>query len=132
MLLTIHTSGIQATGSLKEYIERRVSFALDRFSETIHSVSVTLQDTNGPRGGVDQMCRIRVQLVGQRKPIVAETTHEALRAAIDVAADCAGRSVARALDRKSDIKRERHELQLELEAMAQEARMTLETQEISM
>lgn len=131
MRLTIHTSGIQATGSLKEYIERRVSFALDRFEESINSVSVTLEDTNGPRGGVDQMCRVRVQLIGQRRPIVAETTHEALRAAIDVSADCVGRSVARALDKKNDIKRERNYAQIELEAMAEEARMKMETLEFS-
>jgi len=53
----------------------------------------------------NQLCRVRVHLTGHRQPVVAETTHEVLRAAIDITAECVGRSIARTLDRKSERRR---------------------------
>ncbi len=105
MILEVHTSRIEVSNSLREYLERRIDFALGRFEESIRSVSVTLEDTNGPRGGVDQLCRILVSLQGERKPVIAEMTHDQLKAAIDLAAECAGRSVARTLDRRTKVRR---------------------------
>jgi len=112
MILNMHASGLELTATMKEYIDRRIGFALDRFGEAIDSVTVTLEDTNGPRGGVDQRCQIRVKLIGDRNLVVAENTHEALRAAIDIAADCIGRSVTRTLDRKRTRRRATGDLEL--------------------
>jgi ribosome-associated translation inhibitor RaiA len=104
MILEVHASRIELSSSARAYLERRIEFALGRFEESIRSVSVTLEDTNGPRGGVDQLCRILVSLRGERKPVIAEQTHDQLRAAIDLAAECAGRSVSRTIDRRTHIR----------------------------
>jgi putative sigma-54 modulation protein len=50
--------------ALREHIERRLQFALGRFSERIEQLTVRLFDINGPRGGVDVRCRLDVALVG--------------------------------------------------------------------
>ncbi len=39
------------------FIERRVSFALDRFRNP-RRVVVSLEDVNGPKGGPDKVCRV--------------------------------------------------------------------------
>src|SRR3954465_7292971 len=46
-----------ATAEIREYAERRVSFALDRFRD-VRRVVVSLDDLNGPKGGMDKFCRI--------------------------------------------------------------------------
>ncbi len=43
-----------------ELIERCVEFALGRFASQVKKVEVCLDDLNGPRGGIDQRCRIDV------------------------------------------------------------------------
>jgi putative sigma-54 modulation protein len=112
MTPNIHASGLTLNDVTTGYVDRRIDFTLGRFRDSIRSVSVLLEDTNGPRGGVDQLCRIRVLLVGQRQPVVAESTLETLRAAIDVSSDCVGRAVARALDRRNAKRRTSPEAQI--------------------
>ena len=41
---------------LRDYIERRVRFALERLARPIRKVHVQLRDLNGPKGGVDKSC----------------------------------------------------------------------------
>ena len=105
MIHDIHTSGLSIKKSTRRHIERRIAFALGRFEDSINAISVTVEDTNGTRGGIDQLCRIRISLQGERNPIIAESKHEHLNAAIDMTADCIGRSVARALDKRHRSRR---------------------------
>jgi ribosome-associated translation inhibitor RaiA len=49
--------------ALREYTERRLSFAIGRFAHHIQRVVVRLVDVNGPRRGVDSRCSITGDLV---------------------------------------------------------------------
>lgn len=42
---------------VRQFTERRVRFALDRFRQT-RRVAVFIEDVNGPKGGADKRCRI--------------------------------------------------------------------------
>jgi hypothetical protein len=42
--------------ALREYAERRLSFALRRFARQVQRATVRLVDVNGPRRGVDSRC----------------------------------------------------------------------------
>lgn len=81
-------------GEVRAELERRIRFALGRFQNRIRAVTVRLTDANGPRGGVDQECRISVD-AGDRSPIVILERHHDPRAAVALAADRAARAVAR-------------------------------------
>jgi len=59
---------------------------------------VRLSDINGPRGGNDKRCRIKVPLAG-RQDVVIEDTEADLYVAIDRAADRTERALARRLER---------------------------------
>jgi len=105
MNLEIHASRVRLTDSIRQQVQRRVDFATGRFTDHVERVSVVLEDTNGPRGGDDKLCRIRVHLIGDRSPLIAETIHEQISAAIDVAADNISRQIAKRLDRRTESRR---------------------------
>ena len=56
------TSKVECTDELREFVQRKLAFALSRFADRVQSVDVLLDDVNGPRGGIDQRCRLIVGL----------------------------------------------------------------------
>jgi hypothetical protein len=87
------------SATLRDHARRRLAFALARFGGWIREVELTLADVNGPRGGVDKLCRVRVHGAGVRDVII-EQRAAATEAAIDRAADRAAQSLGRTLDRR--------------------------------
>lgn len=99
MKLHVRYRSLSPTPELHERIARRLHFALSRFALAIREVTVTLIDVNGPRGGIDKVCRVRID--GLRgAPVVVEATAAAVPAAIDGAMARAARSAARSLQRR--------------------------------
>lgn len=97
---------IQITGrnvsldpKLREHIERRLQYAIGRFERRIAQAIVRLADLNGPRGGVDQSCRITVQFRPRGEIIIEECSAE-LESAVSLAANRAGHAVRRELERR--------------------------------
>jgi ribosomal subunit interface protein len=100
------SSSHQLSDDLRQYVDRRLGLALDRFDHRIERVQVRLEDVNGPRGGVDKHCRIRV--VGRPSwRIQAEGTGTSFYDAIDAATARARRSIGSLLRRLA----ERHRLE---------------------
>jgi len=97
-MVHIHGQGFTVTPALSEYVRRRLEFVLTRRNERIQRVTVRVGDENGPRGGIDKYCRIRVHLVAAPVAIVKEVGGN-LYAAIDRAADRVGQAVRKHLDR---------------------------------
>ena len=97
-MIDIYGQGFTVTPALNEYVLRRLEFVLTRRNERIQRVTVRLGDANGPRGGIDKYCRIRVYLVGTSAAMVEEVSDD-LYAAVDRAAERVGRSVRKRLDR---------------------------------
>lgn len=104
MHIELSSKGIPVSPEVREHIERRLFFALGRFTARLRGVRVRLADVNGPRGGVDKRCTIQV-LLPRVAPVIVEEVHEHAPAAVDLAADRAGRAVARKLDRVTDWRR---------------------------
>ena len=49
------------TPAMREHVQHHLHLALGRFANRIDGVVVRLTDVNGPRGGVDVHCRMRVR-----------------------------------------------------------------------
>ena len=81
-----------------EFVERRLRFALSRFGSKVRRISVVLTDENGPRGGVDKVCRIVVQVHRSRDVIVTDQDVD-VHACIARATERVGRAVARSIER---------------------------------
>lgn len=100
MRLEMHGRQSDWTEALRRHAERRLHFALGRFSPRIGRVTVEVRD-GGPCADPQKVCRVSVSLT-PRGRIVVEDSRDDLYAAISRLADQAGRMVGRALDRERD------------------------------
>lgn len=82
----------------KAYVRRSLGRKLGKFAQHIERISVRYEDVNGPKGGRDKLCRIKVTLSGL-EPVVVDERGEQFIDAYDVAVDNVQRAVRRHLDK---------------------------------
>jgi len=99
--VNVRAMGVDVDEDTRAYIRRKLGQKLGKFATYIERVSVRLRDVNGPRGGVDHQCQIKVVLSGLPS-VVVEEGRETMGAAIDAAASGATRSVSRVLRRRQE------------------------------
>lgn len=99
MQIEICGRDIKVSERLRDYIERRVRFALERLARPIRRVRVQLRDLNGPRGGVDKSCQVRIALA-PAATLVVEHRSATAYAAVDSALDKAAISIVRRIRKK--------------------------------
>lgn len=99
MQLQIVARNLELTTLQREIVERRLAFALGRFGDRIHRVTVRFTDMNGPRGGVDTTCRIVARIV-PRGELRVEITDVGVEAAVGRAAERMSRRVSSELERR--------------------------------
>lgn len=102
MQLDIRAHGFSLTAGLREYAERRLHFALDWARHDVSKVVLRFTDINGPRGGDDKRCQLRIPLARMREVVIEDTAAD-LYVAIDRAIDRAGRTLERRLSRKREF-----------------------------
>jgi len=83
----------------RDYIRRKLCIKLEKYVRSVERISVRLEDVNGPRGGVDQSCRIKVVL-RSLPSVVFESRDAALNAAVDAALAGVERAVRRTVQRR--------------------------------
>lgn len=83
----------------RQYLRLKLGQKLRKFAPAVERSSVRVEDVNGPRGGVDKRCRIKVVLHGLPS-VVVEELNESLQAAMDGALTRMERAVRRATDRR--------------------------------
>ncbi len=94
-----------ADDAMTEHVTARLGAAVDQHAERVGAVTVKLSDVNGPKGGVDQSCKVTVQLK-PRGSIIVEETAEDMYGAVSQAADRVKHAVGREVERRKDRKRE--------------------------
>lgn len=99
MSVSIKRAGGAIPPELAAHIERRLRFALSRFTGRMRRVNVFLADQNGPRGGIDKTCRIVVRLA-DGGDVVAEVSDVDWVIAVDRATTRIGHSTGRHLARR--------------------------------
>ena len=83
----------------RDYIARKLGMRVGTFGASIERITVRLSDTNGPKGGRDQRCQIKVVLSGLPSVVVNETD-STLSRTIDCAVDAIAIAVRRRLQRR--------------------------------
>jgi len=104
MKIEIQARGFRLTDALREHTERRLRVAFGSTIDRVRRIQVRLADDNGPRGGIDKRCALRIS-EGGRPPMLIDHHEADLYVAIDRAADRAGRSFARRLGRSTGGRR---------------------------
>jgi ribosome-associated translation inhibitor RaiA len=95
----IRAVGAPLSAAAKAEFRRKLGRKLGRHAPEIERASVRIDDVNGPRGGVDKRCRIKIVLSGLPS-VVVEQQHESLHAAFDGALDRVLRAVRQTLKRR--------------------------------
>ena len=98
MRIEVRGKGVEVTTGLREFVGRRARFSLGRRSDQIERVQVWLEDVNGPKGGDDKRCRVKLGGPGLSGTIV-ESTSDELGSAVFDALERASRVADRALGR---------------------------------
>lgn len=101
MNLAIHRQHVLLPKEAREYLLRRLEFALDRLADRIHRIEVFVADVNGPRGGIDKKCRVVAYLSGTH-PICVEGCSNQWEPLFSQVAHRLAYAVRRQLDRRRE------------------------------
>lgn len=104
MQIDIEARDFPLTEALRTHAGRRLRFALTCCGDYIRRVVMRLSDDNGPRGGTDKRCRLRVVLA-DLPDVVVEDVEADLYVAIDRATDRARRTLLRKIERREALLR---------------------------
>jgi hypothetical protein len=107
MTAVIRTAGVELTREDRAYIKRRVDAKVRKFEAPVQRVSIRLDDINGPRGGVDKLCRTKVVVSGLPS-VVVERRDRSARAVVDTTLDATERAVRKVLGRRRLAPRRAH------------------------
>ena len=98
MHIDIQARGFHLTPSILGMVQQRIISMLRARHEGIKRIVVRLGDINGPRGGEDKSCRIRISMPGNRDIFVEEVKSD-LYSAIFRAAERANTALTRRISR---------------------------------
>ncbi|QDT43615.1 Sigma 54 modulation protein / S30EA ribosomal protein [Gimesia alba] len=106
MTITFTDRNQLLTHQLKQLCERRLEYALSRFQSMIKSIEFSVSDLNGPRGGIDKACRVRIR--HRTGHVIVNHKHEDLAVCISKIAEKASRALSRKRSRSQKFNRTRH------------------------
>jgi putative sigma-54 modulation protein len=70
MKIAIRTRHLLLTPETHDEIRHRIELSLGRVGPWILAVDVTITDINGPKGGPDKLCRLRVRGRGTPRVVI--------------------------------------------------------------
>ena len=119
MYINLKTRGMRATKALSNFTKEQLSRAVKSQEDKVLGASVWLSDINGPKGGVDQHCRVQLFLQGKKSVVISETS-ENMYAAIARAARRLSKAVNRRAKRRQTLRRvaKQHDVAVLEEAFA--------------
>lgn len=98
MRIDVRCKGLEIGAALRGYVERRVEFALGRRADQLERVQIWLEDVNGPKGGADKRCRVKLTGKGLGARVIEASGSDlgaVVYEALERAAHAAGRALAR-------------------------------------
>ena len=106
MRLMIRSLSEKLPETIRESIDRQFQFALSRFESRIDTIQLTMRDNNGPRGGMDQECRVLVHL-NDGTDITVCDVQTSLMVAVAKVVDRVAYAVMRRIEKKRGFARVR-------------------------
>jgi ribosome-associated translation inhibitor RaiA len=104
----VRVIGVELDEDSRALIRRKLGMKLGKFVASIERVTVRVTDANGPRGGVDHVCNVKVVLSGLPS-VVVERRDVSPHVAIDLALRVTEKAVRRSVGRRR-MKPLRHRL----------------------
>jgi ribosome-associated translation inhibitor RaiA len=95
----VRVIGVDLNVEDRALIRKKLGTKLGKFAASIERVTVRMTDANGPRGGVDHVCNVKVVLSGLPS-VVVERRDASPHAAIALAVRATDQAVRRSLSRR--------------------------------
>jgi putative sigma-54 modulation protein len=93
---------LDMTDSLRDYAQRHLVDPIAKYIEDeATEVDIALVDINGPKGGIDQECRVTVRMPGFAATHVTETA-ETIHQAIDSTRDRLEKAIKRMVEKRRE------------------------------
>ncbi|MGK5025431.1 HPF/RaiA family ribosome-associated protein [Janthinobacterium sp. RB2R34] len=106
MQINIQTdSTIANNAGLNEHVQSVLEAALSRFRDNITRIEVHLSDSNGPKGGADDIRCVMEARVAGYQPIAVTEQNASVHQSVSGATDKLKRAIDSALGRLQDSKR---------------------------
>ena len=102
MKIIFNNRNLSDINEIRTYINRKTVLCFSRNQSKIKTVSITLADINGPKGGKDKQCKIRV-ITNNIPEIVITEERENLLHAIDRSLMRANRTLVQQLKRRQNL-----------------------------
>ena len=104
MRLSFTVKGVDTTPTLNRMLHHKLHYAFDQFGQWVQGVSLALEDLNGPKGGVDKRCRVKVS-IPRHPEVVVEGRGAEVIAVVNDAIDRAAQALSRLRGRRHDRRR---------------------------
>jgi putative sigma-54 modulation protein len=101
----VRTRGFTLTPSVYQHAVDHIAAKLAKHARAVSELTVRLEDVNGPKRGLDKLCRVEVSLSG-RPPLVVEEIDQDAGAAMDQAGHRLERLLARVLEQRWSKRRQ--------------------------
>lgn len=105
MIIDLQARDFQLTDPLRQQIRQKLKAVLNRFGEKIHRVRVVLSDINGPKGGNDKRCVIKVK-VNNHKTLVVDEVTDNIHESINRCARRVKHAITKTVSRNRKVSRE--------------------------
>lgn len=99
MMINIHARGCYLSRTRKNRVLTQLRLHFGRFAEKIARIEATLSDENGPKGGVDKRCKLKIDM-DKHPAVLVQHKATSIQAALQNAVHKGKRSVVRAVDRQ--------------------------------
>ena len=114
MLIKIHSQDVSINDKLRGYIQTKLRLTLGLYHDKIQRTDIFLKDVNGPKGGKDIACKIKVKADGHT-PFVSQQTTEDVVSSVNIAAHKIKRTASRRFDKLLQGRRDNVKTDLEVE-----------------
>jgi ribosome-associated translation inhibitor RaiA len=104
MQVRVRGRHVDMSEPFRGYAERRVQFAIGAFERRLDHIDVCVDDINGPRGGVDKSCVLKVSLKSGGTVLVRGADAD-VYSAVDRAAARIKSALGRRLGARADWRR---------------------------
>jgi hypothetical protein len=95
----VRVIGVDLDEKDRDLIRKKLGTKLGKFTTSIERVTVRMTDANGPRGGVDHVCNVKVVLSGLPS-VVVERRDASPHVVIDLVLRATEQAVRRSLGRR--------------------------------
>src|SRR5262245_11333558 len=102
--LSVRPGSVEVAPELRSRIHRDLGRKLERYAQNVTRVTVRFNDINGPRGGIDTACRVKLSVKGADH-IVVEAHGADADEAFRIASGQAQTALLRVLERKGPERR---------------------------